>query len=292
MTAARIAADGSHGENAAAPPRRLMAPMLAFSAFGYVLPGLVLVLLSLGANRGRVFEFAALDLSRFQTLLADAYFLRALAQTLLLGALVGALTALLGYPIAYCLGRSRSRLRHGLFFLALLPMMVGSNMLALGWLVILGREGVVNAVLSWLGIVDQPLRLVFGWPSVVIALVNDTLAFMVLPIAGVLKSIDPALERAARNLGAGPARTFVTVTLPLSLEGVAAGFLIVFMLSLGALVLPMVLGSQSVVVLPILIYQQITVAFDPNAASAMAVVLLAVSLAILFLQLRFFRVRP
>src|SRR5690606_1547591 len=137
-------------------------------------------------------------------------------------------TAVFGYPVAYYIARSHSPLRGLVFFLTIVPMAVGMNMITFGWMVVLGRNGLINAALGWIGLVDQPLQLLFSWGSVVVGLVHVLFTFMVLPIASVLKNIDPAVERAARNLGAGPVRTFLHVTLPLSLEGIAAGFLIVF----------------------------------------------------------------
>jgi ABC-type spermidine/putrescine transport system permease subunit I len=114
---------------------------------------------------------------------------------------------------------------------------------------------------------------------------------MVLPIAAVLKTIDPSIERAARTLGAGPLRTFALVTLPLSLEGVAAGFLAVFMLSSGALVLPMLLGGQGDTILPVLIWEQYSVANNGNFAAMLALVLLFFSLIVLLLQMQVTRMK-
>jgi putative spermidine/putrescine transport system permease protein len=124
----------------------------------------------------------------------------------------------------------------------------------------------------------------------VIGLTNVLFTFHGAAIATVLKNIDPAVEAAARNLGAGPVQTFLRVTLPLSLEGVAAGFLAVFMLAAGALVMPMLLGGSRNPILPVLIWEQFTVANDRNFAAALALVLLAVALLVLVLQLRFVQI--
>lgn len=267
----------------------LLAPILAFVLVGYVLPGLLVLLLSAGHPPSFVVRFANLDWASYVKFASTPYYPRVLGYTVLLSVVVGCIAAVFGYPVAYFLARSRSWFQKALFFLTLTPMAVGINMLTLGWMIVLGKNGFVNSVLLGLGMVSEPLRLMFNWTGVIIGLTHVTFTFMVLPIASVLKNIDPALELAARNLGAGPVRTFLHVTLPLSVEGIAAGFLIVFMLSAGAFVLPLLMGGGGFMVLPILIWEQVTVALDNAFAATIAAVLLGFALAILWFQMRYFR---
>lgn len=273
------------------PPVALLVPVLAFVLAGYVLPSVLLLALSAGHEPSFALHVRSLTLTNYARLL-DWTYLRILGYTILLGVLVGCTTAVFGYPVAYYLARSRSRSARTLFFLVLTPMAVGINMLTLGWMIVLGKHGFVNAVLLALGVIDEPLRLMFNWTGVVIGMTHVTFTFMVLPIASVLRNVDPSLERAARNLGARPWQALWYVTLPLSLEGVAAGFLIVFMLSAGAFVLPLLMGGEGFIILPILVWEQVTVANDKAFGAAIALALLAVTTLILWLQLRHFRTAP
>lgn len=269
-----------------APPIGLAGPMLALLAAFYVLPVGFTILLSLGHPPSFSINPESLSIAGFERMFSSGYYLRALLNSVVLGAGAGLLAIIMGYPIAYYLARSTSFFRQPLFYLTLIPMAVGQNVITLGWLVILGRNGFANSVLMMSGVIDSPLSLLYTWGSLVIALVNVLFTFMVLPIAAVLKTIDPAIEQAARNLGASPARTFITVTLPLSKEGVAAGFLAVFIQSSTALVMPLLLGGQSTTILPILVWEQFSVANDRNFSAALSVALLVVAAVVLVLQMQ------
>jgi putative spermidine/putrescine transport system permease protein len=264
----------------------LLAPALLFLLAFYVVPGALIVLI--GAGHPPSFEIRPelLSLASWQKVFRSTYYLRVLGETVMLGIAVGLVAAVLAYPVAYFLVRSKSRFRSVLYFLTLVPMAVGMNMITLGWLIILGRHGFVNATLQGLGLISQPIELLYTWNSMVIGLVNVLFSFMVLPIAAVLRTIEPAIEQAARGLGADPVRTFLYVTLPLSLEGVAAGFLGVFMQAAGAFVMPLLLGGPRNTILPILIWEQYSVANDRNFAAALSLILLVVAFAVLILQMR------
>lgn len=267
-----------------------LAPVLVLLAFAYILPGILIVMLSLGHPPRLEIAPALFSLDTYARVFGSDYYRRVLIQTVLLGLGVSTITLILGYPVAYFLARSRSRYRSVLFFLTLIPMAVGMNMVTLGWLVILGRAGFVNVFMQSLGIVDRPVQLMYTWGAIVVGLTHVLFTFMVLPITSVLKDINPHLVSAARSLGASPARAFLLVTLPLSMEGVATGFLIVFMQAIGGLVLPLLLGGQGTVIAPVLVWEQYTAANDREAASALSMVLLATALAVLVLQQYLLRV--
>ena len=268
------------------PRARLLLPVLFFLAAFYVVPGALILLIGAGHPPSFNVRPELLSYSGWTRAFNSTYYLRVLTQTVLLGAVVGALAAVLAYPVAYFLARSTSRFRPLVYFLTLGPMAVGMNMITLGWLIILGRHGFVNSTLQGLGLISQPLELLYTWNSMVVGLINVLFTFMVLPITAVLKNIDPSVEQAARNLGAGPARTFISITLPLSLEGVAAGFLGVFMQASGAFVLPLLLGGHRNTILPVLIWEQYSVANDRNFAAALSIILLVVAMVVLVLQMR------
>lgn len=263
-------------------------PLAGLMLVGYVLP-LVLVLgVSLGDGTGQRPFASGLSIAKYVAQFQSPYVWRVIVFTLVVSAAIAVFNALLAYPMALFLARSRSRWRGLAFLVSFTPLAVGMNMLTIGWLIMLGKTGVINAVLQGLGITNEPVSLVYGVTAVAIGLAHVSFTFMLLPIESVLRGIDPLLERAARSLGASPARAFATVTLPLSLEGVAAGMLIVFMQSCGAFVIPLFLGGTGTVMLPVAIWEQMTVANDWPAGAVLAITLTALALAVLAIQLRFF----
>jgi putative spermidine/putrescine transport system permease protein len=211
---------------------------------------------------------------------SDLYF-DALVATLRIGFVTTALALAIGYPLAHWMAGMRSRFGHALLLMAVIaPMLTGIVVRTFAWMTLLADRGVINTTLAWLGFIEKPLPLMYGEFGVVVGLVHIYVPFMVLTLVGVIGRIDPALEEAARNLGAGRLRTFVEVTLPLSLPGILAGSLLVFALAISAYVTPVLLGGGNVLTLPMLIYQQVSASFNLGFAGALGVVVLAVSLAL------------
>lgn len=266
----------------------LLLPATIIVVVGYVLPSLVLAALSFGIVPG-VWVFSEATTSHYMRLLGDIYYLRVVGYTLFLGIVVSVLTAALAFPVGYYLARSRSRLTSLYAVLTFTPLAVGMNMVTLGWMIILGKTGFINALLLQTGAINDPLQLLYGWGAVIVAMVHVVFTFMVLPIEAVVRQIDPSLEKAARILGAGPIRTFIEVVLPLSLPGIAAGFLIVFLQVCGAFVLPLLLGGQGFTLMPIAIWEQITVSFDRSFAATLSVALILISIVVMLLQMRIMR---
>ncbi|HYS47287.1 MAG TPA: ABC transporter permease, partial [Xanthobacteraceae bacterium] len=171
----------------------------------------------------------------------------ALVATLRIGVVTTALALLIGYPLAHLMARMRSRLGHGLLLMAVVaPMLTGIVVRTFAWMTLLADRGAINTTLAWLGFIEKPLPLMYNEFGVVVGLVHIYVPFMVLTLVGVIGRIDPALEEAARNLGAGRLRTFLEVTLPLSLPGILAGSLLVFALAISAYVTPVLLGGSNV----------------------------------------------
>ena len=146
------------------------------------------------------------------------------------------------------------------------------------WMTLLSDKGVINQTLISLGLISQPLKLMYTETGIVVGLVHIYVPFMVLTLTGVIGRIDERLEQAAENLGASPLRAFIEVTLPLSLPGILAGSLLVFALAISAYVTPILLGGFQIMTLPILIYQQISANFNVGFAAALGIVLLMISL--------------
>jgi putative spermidine/putrescine transport system permease protein len=213
---------------------------------------------------------------------SDLYF-DALVATLRIGAITTIIALLIGYPLAHLMARMHSRVGHALLLMAVVaPLLTGIVVRTFAWMTLLSDRGVINTTVQWLGWTDKPLPLMYNEFGVVVGLVHIYVPFMVLTLVGVIGRIDGALEDAARGLGASRFRTFLEVTLPLSLPGILAGSLLVFALAISAYVTPLLLGGNNVLTLPMLIYQQVSASFNLGFAGALGVVLLAVSLALVF----------
>jgi putative spermidine/putrescine transport system permease protein len=244
----------------------LLLPGLAILGFALVWPLLTMLGVSLG---DRFPDAEAWTLEKYVGFLSDPYYLKITQRTFLLALTVTATTAVLGYPVAWYLARGRSRWRHLVFLGVISPLLVSIVVRTLGWTIILGNEGLVNHMLVALGVVQEPLRLMQSFWSVTVAMVHVLLPFMVLSITTVLGKIDPSLSEAASLLGAGPMRNFLQVTLPLSVQGIASGSVIVFCLTIGAYVTPLWLGRGQVQVLATEIHEQMIVLVDwPTGAAA------------------------
>jgi putative spermidine/putrescine transport system permease protein len=259
----------------------LVGPALLLFVVFFVLPFGVMALLSLTAGNPLGSAGLRFTMRNYARLAADPLYAESLVTTLRIGAIVTLASLLVGYPLAHWLARIRSRAGHALLLMAVIaPMLTGVVVRTFAWMTILQDRGVVNMTLLAWGWIDAPLPLMYNEFGTVLALVHIYVPFMVLTLAGVIGRIDEALEEAARGLGAKRFRAFLEVTLPLSLPGIVAGSLLVFALAISAYVTPFMLGGTDVLTIPMLIYQQVGSSFNLGFASALGVVLLAVSLAV------------
>lgn len=214
--------------------------------------------------------------------LADETYLHTLRTTFELSFLVTALSVVLGYPLAYLISQVQPRLAALLMLLVLFPVWTSLLVRCYAWLVLLQRRGVVNTWLQDAGLIETPLRLMHNFTGTTIGMLHIMLPFMVLPLYGSMRSIDRDYMRAAANLGASPSRAFWQVFVPLSLPGLFAGIVIVFVLCLGFYVTPALLGGGRVYMWSMQIERAVTYHADWGAASALGVVLLVITLAILW----------
>lgn len=192
----------------------------------------------------------------------------ALATTVLCG--------MIGYPAAYGIARA-GRWRNALMIFVILPWLVSVVVRTYGWTVILGNRGTLNSLLMSLGVTDGPIRLLYNQTGILIGLTHVFCPFMIISIMTVLMHLDRSLEDASSNLGAGPLETFARVTLPLSVPGIVAGSTIVFLLSTGAIITPLLLGGPRNGMLSTQIYQDVFQLFDFPKAGAMAFMLMAIA---------------
>ncbi len=221
------------------------------------------------------FELAA-DPQNFATLAADGYYLAAFLLSLRV-ALVSALACLLiGYPMALAIARAPERWRPLLLMLVILPFWTGFLLRMIAWIGLLRDDGWINGALLWAGVVRAPLRLLYTGFAMYVGITYAYLSFMILPLYARLSRRDPALEEAAADLGAPPWRVFLRVVLPLSMPGVWAGLLLVFIPAMGEYVIPELLGGPGVATIGRVLWAEFFQNHDWPTAAALAVALLAV----------------
>jgi putative spermidine/putrescine transport system permease protein len=221
----------------------------------------------------------AWTLGAYRTLLSDPVVIRAFLTTLRISVIVTAICLALGYPVAIGIARS-GRWRPFLIFLLITPMLTDVLLRAYGWIVMLGQRGLINALMTNLGLWERPHQLLYTEFSVILELIHELCPFMVLPIASVFERINPVLREAAMNLKAGPIATFVYVTLPLSIPGIIAGTFLTFALAMSAFVAPVVLGGGNVVTMTVMMRQSMftTLNWPLGAAQSVALVVLVIGM--------------
>jgi putative spermidine/putrescine transport system permease protein len=251
-------------------PMGLAAPLGLFFAVFVLLPLLLLVFVSTYTDTAMT-AHGAHQYTRF---LGDAFNRGVLLGTLSLGLQVTALSLLLGLPLAYAYTLVPARWQGLLMLLIVLPLLTSAVVRTFAWVVILGRQGIINTSLLHLGWIEDPLRLLYTQGAMVIALTQIELPLMVLPLITALLNIDPNLRQASLALGAGHWRTLWQVTLPLAVPGLLAGSLLVFASSVSAFVTQTLVGGGQNILMPFYMYQQAIQANDYPFAAAIAVLLL------------------
>lgn len=259
---------------------RYLVPALLLIVFFFVVPVLMLLMRSvLEPEPG---------LQNYATLLGSTTYLKIFANTFIVAGVVTLISLLIGYPVAWALAIMPERWSR--LVLAIIILSMWTNLLArtYAWMVLLQRTGVINKTLIGLGLIDKPLPLVNNLVGVTIGMTYIMLPFVILPLMGVIRSIDPAILRAAALCGATKRQCFTRVLLPLSLPGIAAGALMVFVMSLGYFVTPALLGGTSNMMLAELVAQFVQSLVNWGMGGAAALVLLIVTLALYAVQLKYF----
>ncbi len=266
----------------ASPVLWLTAPLVLLLGIYFLLPLAMLL-----SNSFRVVVVGqptppGITLANYIRFLADPFYLGTLWATLFLGISVTILATLMGYPVAYSLARSRHRWKTPLRLLVLAPLLVSVVIRTYGWIVLLANNGAVNNALVALRLIREPVKFMFTHTGVTIGLVHFGLPVAILCLVGVIETVDRSLEEAARGLGASPLQTFLRITLPLTMPGIAAASMLVFSSAVAAFVIPALMGGPTLIVLPTLIYQQMADTLEWGFGAAVATILLIVSM-ILFL---------
>jgi len=255
-------------------PLALAGPLaVAYAAF-FVAPLFLLLAVSVFADD----KLAALSLRHWERFLFDAFHWKVVGDTLLLGVKTVAATVLLGLPLALVWRAASPVWQRVLLFVVVLPLLTSVVVRTFAWIVILGREGVVNSVVLGLGLATEPLRLLQTELGLVISLTQIEMPLLLLPLLAVMARIDPNLLDASAALGASRWRTLFRVILPLAAPGLAAGCLLVFASATTAFISQSIIGGGRLVYLPAMVWQQAMVVADwPFAATVAVMLLLSVS---------------
>ncbi|MER2537523.1 MAG: ABC transporter permease subunit [Rhizobiaceae bacterium] len=260
-----------------ADPRRFarympLVPAVAFLAIVFVIPVAQLLFLSFFDNKGNP------TILHYERLVANATYFQVVLNTLSYSAWTTLFCLVGGYPVAYLIATISARQRNPLMLWILVPLWTSFLVRVLAWMVILGAQGVINRTLLSLGIISQPLNLIYNFFGVMVGSVHSLMPIAILMMLSVMLNIDRSLSNAASTLGARKSMAFWRIYFPLSLPGVAASGLMVFVTSLGFFIAPQLLGSPSNIMLAQLIIVQLEESLNWEFAAALSVVLLAATI--------------
>ncbi len=259
-------------------------------SFLLAVPATLLVVMILGLPLVLLFRYSlnqydrydmmreALTLDNYAAIFRDAFFRNVLLRTILVAAISTAVALVLALPVAYFIARAPARFKSALIILVVFPLLVGNLVRAAGWMAVMGNRGFVNQLLLGLGLIDEPLEILYTPTAVVIGIIAVVLPFMTLSLQSVLEQIDPSLEEAAGNLGARPFTAFRRVVLPLAMPGVIAGTVLVFILCMNAYATPVLLGGPRFHMMAPQVYEQITGQSNWPFGGALAFILMGTTL--------------
>jgi putative spermidine/putrescine transport system permease protein len=257
----------------------LVVPSVLFLVAFFLVP---LVVMSIRS----VTDPVGAGLSNYERFFAEEAYVRVLLNTFWIAVLATVACLVIGYPFAYLMTIVPGRLAGLLLIAVLLPFWSSLLVRTFAWQVLLRDTGIINRFLLDLGVISEPLTLIRTTGGVIVGMSHILLPFMVLPLYAVMRRIDPEFSRAAANLGASPMSAFLRIFVPLSLPGVLAGCLLVFILALGFYITPALLGGLKDQMISQLIVQQIQQRLDWGFGTAMSVLLVGITLVILFVASR------
>ena len=268
-------------------PWILLSPALVFITALVVVPMAFILVYSFYENIDLAQDVPAFQFGNWQELLTDSYYRTAIWKTLRLSLIVTVLAAVLGYIPAYVIAMTRYRHKWLLLLLLIIPFWISFIIRTLSWIHIFGNQGALNGLLRLLGLTDAPLSMMYTEFTVIVGFIHVFLPYMILNIYVSLEGIDQNLEPAARTLGATPWQAFKEVTLPLSVPGLAAGCLLVFVLTGGSYVTPLILGGPSDFLFGNLVYDAVVTELNwpMGATLSFALLLFLGSVVVLYSKL-------
>jgi ABC-type spermidine/putrescine transport system permease subunit I len=265
-------------------PWMLLVPVFALYALVLVYPLAWLLVKSFMTDAGY-------GLENYAQVFDTSVFASVVYRSFVIALGVTTLCVLIGYPLAYVIHYSPPRIRVIMTAAVVSPVLVGALIRSFAWIAILENRGIINSSLVMTGIVDAPIQLVYNRIGLLIGMVNVMLPFCVLPMVAGMRGIDSRLVTAASSLGASPIRGFLRVFLPLSIQGVSAGALLTFLLSLGFYITPALLGGRKDAMIAQIIQVQVMNLGEFNTAAAMGWILMGVTILLLLLYGRFFNLK-
>ena len=257
---------------------KLALPLGLFFLTFFVAPLAMLFFVSLHTDQA----MTSMGVTQYVKFLTDPFSLRVLVHTLWIGVQVTALCLLLGLPMAWVYLRVPGWAQGILIVVILLPLLTSVVVRTFAWIVILGRQGIVNSTLASLGLIDAPLRLLYTETGMVVALAQVQMPLMVLPLITALSRLDPNLLDASSALGAGQWRTMRKVVLPLTLPGIIAGCLLTYAASITAFITQTLVGGGQMLFMPMYIYQQSSTLNNWPFAAAISIIFLCAVLAVVY----------
>lgn len=255
--------------------------MIAF-LFIPILLILIVSFMSRGTYGGIEYVFTLENYARF----FDPLYLDILLMSILMAAATTGICIIFGYPFAYLIARSSPKYRTLLLFLVIIPFWTNSLIRTYAWIILLRTEGVINHLLMGLGIISEPLTLLYNSGAILIGLVYTLFPFMVLPLYASIEKLDKSYLEAASDLGAKGWQTFLKITLPLTMPGIVAGSLLVFIPTLGLFFIPDLMGGAKTMMIGNLIKNQFLTARDWPFGAASSVILVILTMILIFVYLR------
>jgi putative spermidine/putrescine transport system permease protein len=256
----------------------LVGPATIYVAAGILVPRAILFRYSLNRFVPGQFMVDALTFESYVKFFTDPYYTGVLWRTMRVAFATTALCLLMGFPLAYVLARTRTRYKHLLIMLVVLPLFVGNAVRAAGWMVAFGNKGLINASLMGLGAIAQPLEIMFTEAAVIVGITAVNLPFMVLTLQSIIEGIDRAVEEAAFSLGANPWQMAHRVLFPLAMPGILAGTILTFILAMNAYATPVLLGGPRFQMMGPLVYGQFVQQNNWPFGGAVAFILMTATL--------------
>ena len=253
----------------------LIGPATVFVTAGLVLPLLILLRYSFNRFEPRRMMVEAFSFENYIKFFSDPYYTGVLWTTLRVAALCTVICLIMGLPLAYVLARTQTRFKNVLIMLVVLPLFVGNAVRAAGWMTLFGSKGFLNVTLMQIGIISEPMQIMFTEGAVVAGIIAVNLPYMVLTLQSVIEGINRNLEEAAFSLGGGPVTMFRRVLLPLALPGILAGTILTFILGMNAYATPVLLGGPQFKMMGPLVYGQFQLNNWPFGASVAFVLMTA-----------------
>jgi spermidine/putrescine transport system permease protein len=272
------------------PVLGLMSPAALWLLIFFLIPLVMVLLVSLG-ERGEagqvVYSWTLKNYARFFSKIGGRYlYVQIFSRSLVIALLNTLLCLLVGYPLAYFIARQPTNRRNALLLLVMIPFWTNFLVRTYAWMVILRDTGVINNLFLALGLISQPLPLLYNRGAVVLGLFYGYLPFMILPLYASIEKLDFSLIEAAQDLGANALRTFLRIVLPLTMPGIVAGSIIVFIPSIGAYVTPDLMGGAKVTMVGNLLQQQFLKVRDWPFGSAAGFILMLTVLAATLIYFR------